>query len=56
VTRIALDQPVPSLLRKLLSSLAVVGVAAALPVFAAVGAFTDSADPFPPSVEGPAAH
>jgi hypothetical protein len=51
-----LDRPVPSLLRKLVSSLAVIGAAAVLPVFASVGAFTDAADPFPSSVEGPAAH
>ncbi|MGY1742713.1 MULTISPECIES: hypothetical protein [unclassified Blastococcus] len=44
----------PSLCRKLLSSLAVVAAAAALPLFASVGAFRDGADPFPHSVEGPA--
>ncbi|WP_158548604.1 hypothetical protein [Blastococcus sp. TF02A-26] len=45
----------PSLLRKLLASLAVVGAAAALPVVAAVGSFSDDADPFPTLVEGTAA-
>ena len=45
----------PSPLRKLLSSLAVTGVAAALPLFAAVGAFTDADSPFPHSVEDSAA-
>ncbi len=43
----------PSLLQKLLSSLAVIGAAAALPLFAAVGA--PDGDPFPHSVEGSAA-
>ena len=44
----------PSLLRKTLASLAVLGVAAALPLFATAGAFTDGEDPFPHSVVGPA--
>jgi hypothetical protein len=47
---------VPSLLRKLVPSLAVLGVAAALPLFAAVAAFPQGADPFPHSVVAPAAH
>jgi hypothetical protein len=51
-----LDRPVPSLLRKTLSSLAVLSVAAALPVFAEIAAFRDGEDPFPHSVEGPPAH
>jgi hypothetical protein len=50
-----LDHPVPSLLRKLASSLAVVGVAAALPLFSVVGAFGPGSDPFPHSVQGPLA-
>ncbi len=45
----------PSPLRKLLSSLAVIGAAAALPLFAALGAFTDAESPFPHSVEDSAA-
>lgn len=45
----------PPLLRKLVSSLAVVGAAAALPLFAAVAAFPQGADPFPHSVEAPVA-
>jgi hypothetical protein len=49
-----LDRPVPSLVRKTLSSLAVLAFAAALPVFARVAAFTDGADPFPHSVPGAA--
>ena len=44
----------PSLLQKLLSSLAVVGAAAALPLFASVASFSQDADPFPHSVEGSA--
>ena len=51
MSAVALDQPVPSPLRKLLSSLAVIGAAAALPLFAAVGAFTDAESPFPHTVE-----
>jgi hypothetical protein len=46
-----LDQSVPPLLRKLLSSVAVIGAAAALPLFAAVGSFGDGTDPFPHSVQ-----
>ena len=42
----------PSFLQKLLSSLAVIGAAAALPLFAAVGA--PDGDVFPHSVEGTA--
>jgi hypothetical protein len=49
-----LDRPVPCLLRKLLASLTVVCAAAALPLIAAVGSFSNGADPFPTSVEGPA--
>jgi hypothetical protein len=49
-----LDQPVPSLLRKLASSVAVIGVAAALPLFVAVASFSQDADPFPHSVQGSA--
>ena len=50
-----LDDPVPSLVQKLLSSLAVLGAAVALPLFAAVGA--PDGDPFPHSVPGtPAQH
>ena len=51
-----LDRQVPSLLRKTLASLAVLGCAAALPLFAGFGAFSGAADPFPRSVvEEPAA-
>ena len=53
----ALDRPVTSLLRKTLASLAVLAAAAALPLFATSGAFTDGADPFPHSaVEESARH
>lgn len=41
----------PSVLRKLAASIAVLAAAAALPVFAEVAAFRDGADPFPHSVE-----
>ena len=41
----------PSLVQKLAASLAVLGAAAALPLFAAVAAFPQGADPFPHSVE-----
>lgn len=42
----------PSVLRRLAASLAVLAAAAALPVFAEVAAFRDGADPFPHSVAG----
>ncbi|WP_409330169.1 hypothetical protein [Trujillonella humicola] len=42
----------PSVLRKLAASLAVLAAAAVLPVFAEVAAFRDGADPFPHSVVG----
>ena len=45
----------PSLLRKLASSVAVIGAAAALPLFSVVAAFDPGSDPFPHSVEGPLA-
>ena len=45
----------PSVLRKLASSLAVLAAAAALPVFAQVAAFRDGEDPFPHSAQVSAA-
>lgn len=42
----------PTVARKVLASLAVIGAAAALPLFATVGSFLEGADPFPHSVQG----
>ena len=52
--RVGFDRPVPSLPRKLLSSLVVIAAAAALPLFATAGAFRDGQDPFPHSTVGSA--